>query len=309
MIQESITNEWAEFLAYTKEPTYAARNKKDNGFLGRFTMDMLMENYGFARILTVLAREYLFHNPDGTPKGGDPYESTDDARRALCAWCSIPDKKNATPRTEWQFRTDFRELHDAFHELVDENGCGRYIRHLHGIVNFINADRDKVGKTTHKLADNKEKLEDAWRKKVIQYQIPIFSEGTKGDRILRFDDVIADALELGALRIESIRLTDEQELWLAKVTPQKMPLRVTRTLLEYYLANKPADSDWCVLPVTNVEAYLGSSALSRIYLKLLPETVLERKQIEMGACIYKMYKCALIAKTSTIVTNSECKCL
>ena len=48
MIEESITNEWAEFLSYTKEPTYAVRNKKDNGFLGRFTMDMLMENYGFA---------------------------------------------------------------------------------------------------------------------------------------------------------------------------------------------------------------------------------------------------------------------
>ena len=30
MIEESITNEWAEFLAYTKEPTYAVRNKKDN---------------------------------------------------------------------------------------------------------------------------------------------------------------------------------------------------------------------------------------------------------------------------------------
>ena len=40
---------------------------------------------------------------------------------------------------------------------------------------------------------------------------PIFLEGTKGDLILRFDDVIADALELGALRIESIRLTAEQE--------------------------------------------------------------------------------------------------
>ena len=47
MTNESITNEWAEFLAYTKEPTYAVRNKKDNGFLGRFTIDMLMENYGF----------------------------------------------------------------------------------------------------------------------------------------------------------------------------------------------------------------------------------------------------------------------
>ena len=203
MIEGSITNEWAEYLAYTKEPTYAVRNKKDNGFLGRFTMDMLMENYGFARILTVLARGYLFHNPDGTPKGGDPYERTDDARRALCAWCSIPDKKNATPRAEWQFKTDFRELHDAFPELVDKGGCGWYVRHLRGIVNFINANRDKTGKSTHKLADNMEKLEDAWRKKVIQFQIPIFSEGTKGDLILRFDDVIADALELGALRTAS----------------------------------------------------------------------------------------------------------
>ena len=149
MIKESITNEWAEFLAYTKEPTYAVRNKKDNGFLGRFTMDMLMENYGFARILTVLARGYLFHSPDGTPKGGDPYDRTDDARRFLCAWSSIPDKKNATPRVEWQFKTDFRELHSEFSELVDEDGCGWYIRHLHGIADFINANRDKVGKSTH----------------------------------------------------------------------------------------------------------------------------------------------------------------
>lgn len=46
--------------------------------------------------------------------------------------------------------------------------------------------------------------------KVIQFQIPIFSEGTKGDLILCFDDVIADALELGALRTESVLLTDEQ---------------------------------------------------------------------------------------------------
>ena len=288
MIEESITNEWAEFLAYTKEPTYAARNKKDNSFLGQFTMDMLMENYGFARILTVIAREYLFHNTDGTPKGGDPYERTDDARRALCAWCSTPDKKNATPRAEWQFKTDFRELHSAFHELVDENGCGWYIRHLRGIADFVNANRGKVGKSTHKLADNIERLEDAWRKKVIQFQIPIFSEGTKGDRILRFDDVIADALELGALQTESIRLTDEQEQWLTEVTPTKVPLRVTRTLLEYYLANKPADSDWCVLPVTNVEAYLGSSALSRMYLKELNNKFIMRKESAGVVGVYKM---------------------
>ena len=278
MIEESITNEWAEFLAYTKEPTYAVRNKKDNGFLGRFTMDMLMENYGFARILTVLARGYLFHNPDGTQRAGDPYERTNDARRFLCAWCSIPDRKNATPRAEWQFKTDFRELHDAFPELVDADGCGWYIRHLRDIADFINDNRDKVGKTTHKLADNMERLEDAWRKKVIQFQIPIFSEGTKGDLILRFDDVIADALELGALRTESVLLTDEQEQWLAEVTPKSVPLNVTRALLEYYIANKPTDSDWCVLPITNMEAYLGSSALSRMYLKELNDLFMVRKE-------------------------------
>lgn len=278
MTNESITNEWAEFLAYTKEPTYAVRNKKDNGFLGRFTMDMLMENYGFARILTVLARGYLFHNPDGTQRADDPYERTDDARHFLCAWSSIPDKKNATPKAEWQFKTDFRELHDAFHELVDADGCGWYIRHLRGITDFINTNRDKVGKTTHKLADNIERLEDAWRKKVIQFQIPIFSEGTKGDLILRFDDVIADALELGALRTESFRLTDEQEQWLVEVTPSKVPLRVTRTIFEYYLANKPSDSNWCVLPITNMEAYLGSSALSRMYLKKLND-IIRKKNI------------------------------
>ena len=287
MTNESITNERAEFLAYTKEPTYAVKNKKDNGFLGRFTMDMIMENYGFARILTVLARGYLFHNPDGTLKEGDPYERTDDARNALCAWCSIPDKKNATLKAEWQFKTDFRELNNEFPKLVDENGGGWYYRHLHGIVDFIDANRDKVGKSTHKLADNIEKLEDAWRKKVIQYQIPIFSEGTKGDLILRFDDVIADALELGALRREPIILTEEQEQWLTAVTPKSVPLNVTRTLLEYYLANKSTDSDWCVLPITNIEAYLGSSALNRMYLKQLTGTVIGRKSGRTDVCIFK----------------------
>lgn len=299
MTNESITNEWTEFLAYTNEPTYAVKNKKDNGFLGRFTMDMIMENYGLARILTILARGYLFHNPDGTRKDGDPYEHIDFARRTLCEWCSIPDKKNATPRAEWQFKTDFRELHDEFPELVDENGCGWYIRHLRGIVDFINSNRDKVGKSTIKIADNIEKLEDAWRKKVIQYQIPLFSEGTKGDLILRFDDVIADALEFGALRCEPISLTEEQGQWLAEVTPKSVPLNVTRTLLEYYIANKPTDSDWCVLPITNIEAYLGSSALNRMYLKQLIGTVIERKDGRTDACMFRIKTRTTMAVTAT----------
>lgn len=154
-----------------------------------------------------------------------------------------------------------------------------------------------MGKTTHKIADNIEKLEDAWRKKVIQYQIPIFSAGTKGDRILRLDDVIADALELGALRREPIFLTEEQEQWLAEVTPKSVPLNVTRALLEYYIANKPTDSDWCVLPITNMEAHLGSSALSRMYLKKLIGTVIGRKDGRTDVCIFRTK-----ARTPAVIT-------
>ena len=81
------------------------------------------------------------------------------------------------------------------------------------------------------------------------------------------------------------------------MTPQKVPLRVTRTLLEYYLANKPTDSDWCVLPVTNVEAYLGSSALNRMYLKELIGTVIGRKNGRTDACIFRTK-----VRTPTVIT-------
>ena len=63
---------------------------------------------------------------------------------------------------------------------------------------------------------------------------------------------------------------------------------MTRTLLEYYLANKPTDSDWCVLPVTNVEAYLGSSALSRMYLKELNNKFIMRKESAGVVGVYKV---------------------
>lgn len=282
----SISNEWAEFLAYTETPTYSVKNKRDNTFLGRFTMDMIMGNYGFARILTIIARGYLFHNPDGTIKDGDPYDRTDYARHALCAWCSISDKEKTT-RKEWQIETDFKNLKNEFPELVDENGNGWYIRYLHGIVDFINNNRDKVGQSTYKIADSINNIEETWRKKVMQYQIPIFSENTKGDKIIRFDDVIADALELGDLRCKPVILTQEQKNWLAKVTPKKVPVDVTETLLEFYIANKPDDGEWCVLPITNIEAYLGSTSLSRLYMKRLNGTVLERKDSITSACVVK----------------------
>ena len=85
-----MTNEWAEFKAYTEQPNYTAVRKTDTTYLGRFTFDMITEFSGFGRILTIIARGYLFHDKDGAVLDGNPYDRIDVARNALCAWCSVP---------------------------------------------------------------------------------------------------------------------------------------------------------------------------------------------------------------------------
>ena len=71
------------------------------------------------------------------------------------------------------------------------------------------------------------------------------------------------------------------------------------SILEYYIANKPTDSEWCVLPVTNVEAFLGSSALSKLYLKQLTGTLIEWKDVRTDACMFRMKATTTIAVTVT----------
>ena len=91
-----------------------------------------MDFEGLTRVLTILSRGFLFHEPDGSlatePRGRIEY-----AHRGLCAWCSVPDKEKATPKAAWQFKTDFRDLHGEFPLLVDEEGSGWFHRHVHGV--------------------------------------------------------------------------------------------------------------------------------------------------------------------------------
>ncbi len=78
---------------------------------------------------TILARGYMF----------DEEGNADIARaeRAISAWCSVPDKKNAKPLEDWQYITDFRALHDEFPELVDKNGKGWLYRPIANIVAYV----------------------------------------------------------------------------------------------------------------------------------------------------------------------------
>lgn len=276
-------NELAEFRAYTEPPIYKADSKRDTTYMGRFTMDMILDFNGMARVLTVLARGYLCADADENP--GD---KIDYARRALCAWCSVPDKKKASPKEDWKFKSDFRELHGEFPELVDEDGAGWFCRHVHNIAQFMKNNPNAVSKTAYGKADIIDKEFDAaWRRKVVQFQVPIFSQGTNGAWVLRFDDVLADALELGPLRNNSVNLPNDILNRMEALRPEKVPAETIRTLLAYYIANKPEDSEWVVLPVTNFDAYFGSTMFSRKWLPAIPESIIMRKKERLGVARFR----------------------
>ena len=132
------------------------------------------------------------------------------------------------------------------------------------------------------------KFHTAWRNKVLQYQVAIFSPQTKGAWTLRFDDVIADALELGPLLQMGPELSSALLEELQSATPSGIPFEIVQTLTAYYIANKPEDSDWVVLPVTNFDAYFGGTSFSKKYLRMIPEAIMVRDGMGFGICRYKM---------------------
>jgi len=44
----------------------------------------------------------------------------------------------------------------------------------------------------------------------------------------------------------------------------------------YCIANKPDDSDYVIMPVSNFDAYFGNTSFSHKWLNLFPDTLLER---------------------------------
>ena len=287
-------NEWKDFQAYTKPVTYSAAGKRDTTYMRRFTFDTMRNIEGLSRVLTILARGYLFHTEDGSLTTS-PRKRIDHARRALCAWCSIPDKKKATPKEAWQFDSDFSELHWEFPGLVDEQGRGWFYRHVHCVADFVLTHPGVTSKSAQdKCLLIQKGFDAAWREKVIQFQTPIFSPGTRGQWIMRFDDAIADALELGPLRQNEVSLSPELEARIQTLTPKGLPPEVIPTLIAYYMVNKPEDSNWVVLPVANFDAYFGNTSFGRKYLKMIPQEIMERSDSGYGVCRYRIAKEYLI---------------
>ena len=270
-------NEIDEFKSYTQFPKYSANSKRDMSFLGRFTFDILIKQIGLHRVLTIIARGYMFEleTPD-----------IERAKRALQAWCSLPTEK----KDDWKANTNFCKLHDSFPQLVDTNGRGWFYRHVHNICDFVKTNPDSVSKTTVSKGKLLRKgFDKEWEKKVIQFQVPIFSNTTIGSWILRFDDILADALELGALKNKDFSLSDSIcEYIVAHVASPAQP--AAELLVKYFIANKPLDSDKVVLPVTNFDAYFGSGTFSKKWLPKEFDSIIIRDPQSNGVSRYTLHE-------------------
>ena len=279
-----MVNELEEFRAYTEFPVYKADSKKDVSYMGRFTLPMLLDFTGFQRVLTILARGYLSRD------GGNGYDRIEVARRALLAWCSISTEKmkKAPDQNDPRLRVNYGEYADEFPELVTPEGEGWLIRHVDNIVAFVEANPDDVRKeVVTKVQALKAGFRAQWAKKVQQMLIPPFASNTRGAWVLRFDDILADALEFGPLKNKDFDMPEDVLQRLTEMTPKGVPVEASVMLYKYYAANKEDDQEYVVLPQQNFNAYFGSTAFSQKWVAVLNGKVIEKKYSE-GVCKYRI---------------------
>ena len=265
-----MTNEWLEFKAYTDKPTYFSSGKRDYSYLGRFHLKAILDLEGLGRILTIIARGYLFHDKDGNALKDDAYSRIEYARNALCAWCSIDAKDNTD--------VNFAHLSSEFPELVSETGEGWFCSHIKGITKFAKKNPSLISAISMKTISAISKgFTKMWTKKVKQMQVPPFAPNTKGAWVLRFDDIIADALELGALRTEEVQLSQHIKEKLESMNLNGVPYDVVSEVVCFCIANKRDNNDWVHLPVANFDCYYGNTNFSKKWLSKIPDTILERE--------------------------------
>ena len=77
---------------------------------------------------------------------------------------------------------------------------------------------------------------------------------------LRFDDILADALELGSLKNIDFDLPEDELRHLTELTPKGVPVESGVMLYKYYVANREEGHEYVVLPNQIFNAYFGTTA-------------------------------------------------
>lgn len=266
-----MTNEWSEFKAYTDKPTYFSSGKRDFSYLGRFYLKAILDLEGMGRILTIIARGCLFHDKEGNILKDDAYSRIEYAKNALCAWCSIPDTKESSD-------VNFGYLSNEFPELVSPTGEGWFYAHIKGITKFAKKNKTLISvKAMETISAISKGFTKMWTMKVKQMQIPPFALNTKGAWVLRFDDIIADALELGALQTEETTLPQYIKEELENIDLNGVSFELVSDVICFCIANKRDNTDWVHLPVANFDCYYGNTNFSKKWLSKIPDIILERE--------------------------------
>ena len=99
---------------------------------------------------------------------------------------------------------------------------------------------------------------------------------------------MANALYQGPVRCTDMELPDELMERLRTATPKEIPIHMVTAVVAYYIANKPDDSEWVVLPVANFDDYFGTTSFGRKILKKIPPEIMERSDTGFGICRYRI---------------------
>lgn len=80
-----------------------------------------------------------------------------------------------------------------------------------------------------------------------QFQIPLLSSSADAAWIIRFDDVIADELELGPLRQGTVDLPNDLLAKIEAMRPEKLPTEVIQTLITPTMppTDRRTANGWC----------------------------------------------------------------
>ena len=169
-----------------------------------------------------------------------------------------------------------------------DDGAGWFYNHVHNVIDAVLDNVDKVYPTSVNSAITlTKKFDEAWCKQVLQYQASLYSRNTKG-WVRRFEDIVAEAKEEGKLQNKDFDLPAETVQKLKDALIDKKRENVIVLLAKYYLANKPEDSDWVILPVDSFNAYFGTTSFDRKWLPTFPEEIIVRKDYA-GISRYRMF--------------------
>lgn len=131
-------------------------------------------------------------------------------------------------------------------------------------MNFVQSNTDKFNaKEVEKYSLMDKNFDTAWRDKVARMHFSTYYLKTKGAWILRFDDILSSALELGELKNKDFDLPEETKAKITDFANSPSTALALETIIKYYCANRQEDTDWVVLPVANFDAYFGSTSFSK----------------------------------------------